>query len=153
MNGYSEILRYIKTLGDRDVFVNTVTQGDFEDVDTNKKNIFPLLHVQVGNANFLSDSVVRFDCQLGCFDIRDINKEIRTDKFYENDNEVDNLNETLAVINRIWLLMLKDFENNNITASESPSLEKFTEVKKNILDGWIMTFQIEVPNINISLCQ
>ena len=152
MNGYSEILRYIKELGDRDIFINTITQGDFEDVDIEKKNIFPLLHVSIGNASFPADGVVRFDVQLGAFDLRDINKDIVEDKFYENDNEIDNLNETLSVLNRIWLLMLKDFEENNITASDSPTLEQFTESKKNLLDGWIMTFQIDVPNLNISLC-
>lgn len=152
MNGYSELLRYIKSLAERDVFINTITQGDFADIDLEKKNIFPLLHVSVGNAAFPSDSVIRFDCQIGAFDIRDINKEINTDKFFDNDNEVDNLNETLSVINRIWLLMLKDFEDNNITASENPSLQQFTESRKNILDGWIITFQVEVPNTVISLC-
>lgn len=152
MNGYSELLRYIKSLAERDIFINTITQGDFADIDLEKKNIFPLLHVSVGNATFPSDSVIRFDCQIGAFDIRDINKEINTDKFFDNDNEVDNLNETLSVINRIWLLMLKDFEDNNITASENPTLQQFTESRKNILDGWIMTFQVEVPNTTISLC-
>ena len=152
MNGYSELLRYIKSLAERDIFINTITQGDFADIDLEKKNIFPLLHVSVGNATFPSDSVIRFDCQIGAFDIRDINKEINTDKFFDNDNEVDNLNETLSVINRIWLLMLKDFEDDNITASENPTLQQFTESRKNILDGWIMTFQVEVPNTTISLC-
>jgi hypothetical protein len=85
-------------------------------------------------------------------DIRDINKEITTDKFYENDNEIDNLNETLAVVNRLWLLMLKDFEENDITASENPTLEQMNESKKNLLDGWVMTFTIDVPNVLVSLC-
>jgi hypothetical protein len=85
-------------------------------------------------------------------DIRDINKEITTDKFYENDNEIDNLNETLAVVNRLWLLMLKDFEENDITASQNPTLEQMNESKKNLLDGWVMTFTIDVPNVLVSLC-
>jgi hypothetical protein len=85
-------------------------------------------------------------------DIRDINKEITTDKFYDNDNEIDNLNETLAVVNRLWLLMLKDFEENDITASENPTLEQMNESKKNLLDGWVMTFTIDVPNVLVSLC-
>ena len=152
MNGYTELLRYIKYLGDNDVFINTITQGDFEDVDINKKNIFPLLHVAIGNASFPSEGVIRFDVQIGALDIRDINKEIDTDKFWGNDNEVDNLNETLAVLNRLWLLMYKDFEENNITASEVPTLEIQTDTRKNKLDGWIMSFQVDLPNIDISLC-
>ena len=153
MNAFTELLAYFKQLGEDDVFINTITKGDWDKLDLNKKNIFPLLHILIGNASFPSDGIIRFDVQIGAFDIRDLNKEIETDKFWNQDNEVDNLNETMAVLNRIWLLMLKDFEENNITASENPSLEQFTEAKKNVLDGWIMTFQVDVPNTIISLCQ
>lgn len=153
MNGYTELLKYIYKLGQEDIFINTCTQGDVELVDISKKNIFPLLHVQVGNCSFPSGSVVRFDVQLGVFDIRDINKEPITDKFWKQDNEVDNLNETLYSINRIWQLMLNDFEENDITASESPSLQQATLDKENLIDGWIMTFQVDVPNIEMNLCQ
>jgi len=152
MNTYSELLRYLKLLGEQDVFVKTITQGDFEKVDLQKKTIFPLLHVSIGNASFPSHSVIRYDIQVGCFDIRDINKEINIDNFNLNDNEQDNLNETLSTLNRIWLKMSKDFEENNITASDLPTLEVQTFTRKNLLDGWIMTFQVDVPNITLSLC-
>lgn len=151
MNGYSELLRYIKQIGQP--LVNTITQGNFEDLDLDKKNIFSLLHVQINGASFPSDSVTQFNVQIGCFDIRDNNKAINNDKYYDNDNEIDNLNATLAVLNRIWLLMIRDFEENNITASETPSLEQFTESRKNLLDGWIMTFTVQAPNVTINLCQ
>jgi hypothetical protein len=152
MNTYSQLLRYIKLLGEEDIFVKTITQGDFDKVDLNRKTIFPLLHVSIGNASFPSHSVIRYDIQLGCFDIRDINKEINTDNFNLNDNEQDNLNQTLATLNRIWLKMSKDFEDNNITASDLPTLEIQTFTRKNILDGWIMTFTVDVPNTILSLC-
>jgi len=152
MNTYSTLLYYIKSLGEADAFVNTITKGDFNKVDIEKKNIFPLMHVSVGNASFPSLSVIRYDVQIGVFDIRDINKEITTDKFWEQDNEVDNLNETMATINRVWIQMMKDFEENNITASESPTLEIAIEDRMNLLDGWIMTFQVDLPNITQSIC-
>lgn len=152
MNGYSELLNYFKNTCDSDVFISTVTQGDFEDVDIAKKNIFPLAHISIGNASFPAEGIVRFDCQIGVFDIRDLNKEIVIDKFYKNDNEIDNLNETLTVINRLWLLFTKDFEGVDIFISENPTCEQFTETNKNLLDGWIMTCQIDVPNTTISLC-
>lgn len=153
MNQYSELLRYLRQLGEEDVFINTITQGDFADVDIDKKNIFPLLHLSIGNASFPSHSVIRFDVQIGAFDIRDINKEVNEDKFNRNDNEQDNLNETLSSLNRIWLKMSKDFEENNITASDAPTLEIHTFSRKNLLDGWIMTFQVDLPNTTLSLCQ
>jgi len=152
MNTYSELLRYLKFLGEEDVFVNTITQGDFNDVDVDKKNIFPLMHISIGNATFPAHAVIRYSVQIGVFDIRDINKEITTDKFWKQDNEVDNLNETLATINRLWLKMSKDFEENNITASESPTCEIQTFTRMNTLDGWIITFDVDTPNTTLSLC-
>jgi len=60
---------------------------------------------------------------------------------------------TLAILNRMWLKMYTDFEKANITASENPTLEIQTFERSNLLDGWIMTFQVEVPNTTISLCE
>ena len=152
MNHYTELLYYIKQISDADDFVNTITQGDFDRIDLDKTNIFPLLHVNITGGSFTNGQVVILNVQIGCFDIRDKNKEINTDKFWLNDNEVDNLNETLAVLNRLWGYMHKDFGENNITATENPSLETVTEYGKNLLDGWIMTFDVEMPNTTINLC-
>ena len=152
MNQYTQLLYYIKQLGEADPFVNTITQGEFDRLDLDKSNIFPLLHINVTGAGFTNGSTITFDVQIGCFDIRDINPEIVTDKFWLQDNEVDNLNETLSVLNRLWGKMYKDFEDNNITSSEDPTLEPVTEYSKNLLDGWIMTFEVEIPNTTISLC-
>ncbi|HTG54621.1 MAG TPA: hypothetical protein VL943_00035 [Niabella sp.] len=151
MNGYSQLLRYFKQIGQP--LVNTMTQGDISNIDLDRKNIFPLLHVSIGDASFPSPQVVRFNVEIACLDIRDINKEINTDKYYGQDNEIDNLNNTLPVLNRIWILMLQDFEENDITASENPTLQQMLLTRKNLLDGWIMTFQVDVPNTDINLCQ
>lgn len=153
MNQYSELLKYLKSLADADVFIKTVTKGDFAKQELNKNIKFPQCHINVTNANFNNGSTIVFGIQIGVFDIRDISKENSPDIFWENDNEVDNHNETLASINRMWLIMLDDFEKTNITASENPSLEIATFEKANILDGWILTFQVEIPNTTINLCQ
>lgn len=152
MNQYSTLLYYIKSLADADVFVNTVTQGEQDEIDLDKATIFPLLHVSITGASFTNGSTVKFNVQISCLDIRDVNKEVNTDKFWQHDNEVDNLNETLAVLNRVWLNMYRDFVENDITASENPSLIPLFEVRKNLLDGWQMDFDVEMPNNVISLC-
>ena len=85
--------------------------------------------------------------------IRDNNKEIRTDKFWLQDNKVDNLNETLASLNRMWLIMFQDFQDNNMAATITTSIEEVTEWNKNLVDGWLMSFDIVVPNTTINLCQ
>lgn len=153
MNHYTEILNYIKEIGEQDVFVNTVTQGEFDKIDLNKFNVFPLLHASINGANFTNGSSVTFNIQLGCFNIRDKNKEINTDKYFNNDNEVDNLNETLAVLNRTWKIMYKDFNDKGFYASENPTLEPRILDYSNLLDGWILDFEVEMPNNIISLCQ
>ena len=153
MNQYTELLYYIKQLGEADPFVNTITQGEFDRLDLDKTNIFPLLHASITGAGFTNGQTVTFNIQIGCFNVRHVNKDINVDKFWLNDNEVDNLNETLATLNRLWLNMYKDFAENNITSSENPTLEPVVEYSKNLLDGWIMTFDVELPNTTISLCQ
>jgi len=153
MNHYTQLLYYIKQLAEADVLVNTVTQGDFERLDLDKKNIFNLVHIFISQAQFTNGNTVNFSVQIGAFGIRDINKEIVTDKFWLQDNEVDNMNTTLAILNRIWLKMFTDFEKNNITASENPTLEPQLFTRANLLDGWIMTFDVEMPNTIINLCE
>lgn len=153
MNAYTELLRYIKQLGEADLFVKKVTRGNPSKIDLNKTTIFPLLHIDIVNSSFPSQGVIRFNVDISCLDIRMINKEINTDEFHDNDNEDDNFNETLAVLNRIWLLMLKDFEEKNITAEITADLEKIEESEQNLLDGWRMNIDVDVPNTVISLCQ
>jgi len=153
MNQYTQILNYLKSLADADVFINTVTKGDWAKQELNKNIKFPQCHINVTDANFNNGNTIVFGVQIGVFDIRDISKENTTDVFWEQDNEVDNHNETLVSLNRMWLIMLTDFEKTNITASENPTLEIVSFERANILDGWILTFQVEVPNTTINLCQ
>ena len=84
-------------------------------------------------------------------DVRDINNEVNTDKFWGQDNEVDNLNNTLAALNRIWRILNRGFIEHNITASDNPTLDARTSEGKNLLDGWQMNFDVEMPNVAISL--
>lgn len=152
MNQYTELLYYIQSLGEADTYVNTITQGEFDKLDLNKANIFPLLHMSITGGSFTNGQTVLFNVQIGCFNMREKITDINTDKFFNNDNEVDNMNETLAVLNRLWVNMYKNFQDNDITASENPSLEPVIEEYTNLLDGWIMTFDVELPNTTLNLC-
>ena len=150
MNAYSTLLRYIKQLADSEDFIKTSTMGS--DIDLNKGNIFPIFNVDITDATFTSNATVSFDVSLSCLAVRDINKEDNQDKFYSNDNEIDNYNLTLSVLNTLWVKMHRDFIDNDITASDSPSLEQVTFSDKNLLDGWQMTMQVEMPIEEVKLC-
>ena len=66
---------------------------------------------------------------------------------------VDNHNLCIAVLNRMWSNMYRDFERNDMTASENPSFELGSMEAPKLLDGARLTFTVEVPNTVISLCQ
>ena len=154
MNQYTQLLTYIKQLGDADPFINTVTQGNFSRIDLDKGNIFPLLHLTVTGASFNNGSTISFSVEVAALQQRDTNKEIVNNKFWEQDNEVDNMNEMLAVLNRMWLNMFQDFQDNNIVASENPTLSIIEpETQTNSIEGWLLSFDVEVPNTEISLCE
>ena len=149
MNQLTELYKYIKELAEADSQVNKVTKKQ----DLAKETIFPLVNVIVESGGFTNGSTVNFNVELSCFDIRNINKEIQTDDFWGNDNEVDNHNLAIAVLNRLWNKMYIDFEENNITASENPAFELGSFEAPKLLDGARLTFSVEVPNTTINLCQ
>lgn len=153
MSHYSELLQYIKTLAEIDEMVHTVTKGTINDVDLERFNIYPLVHIDIDSGTFSNGNTILFNVDLACLDIRDINNEIDDSKFWSNDNEVDNHNVTHAILNRIWTAMYRDFESNNITASENPTIQKITYGKTNLLDGWVLSFAVEMPNTKLNLCQ
>lgn len=149
MNQLTELYSYIKQLAEADSQVNKVTKKQ----DLAKETIFPLVNVIIESGGFTNGSTVNFNVELSCFDIRDINKEIQTDDFWGQDNEVDNHNLAIAVLNRLWLQMYRNFEDNNITSSENPTFELGSFEAPKLLDGARMTFTVEVPNTIINLCQ
>jgi len=153
MNHYTQLLYYIKQLAEADPFINHVTKGNLDEADVDKMVIPTLINIDINSGSFTNGNTVNFTVELACLAQRDINKEIRTDDFWLQDNEADNLNETHAVLNRLWLMMYRDFERNNITASENPSLTAIVFGTAKILDGWLLTFDVEMPNDVINLCQ
>ena len=152
MNQYTELLNYFKSLCEADKFINTFTQGDTSDYDLDKGNIFPVCNIDILSANFPNPQTVSFSVQIACMQLRDSNKKTDMDKFWLQDNKVDNLNETLASLNRMWLIMFKDFEDRKISAEITSSILAVNEWNKNLVDGWLMNVDIILPNTTVSLC-
>ena len=153
MNQYSELLYYLKSLAEADVFINTITQGDISEAFLNKADIYPMFHIAIDSGGLSNGNVIIFNVVLTCLQQRDTNKEIVNDKFFLNDNEVDNHNETLASLSKIWNTMFNDLNDLNITSSENPTLEKISDEKGDRLDGWQLTFDVEMPNTTLNICE
>ncbi len=153
MNHYTELLIYLKTLFEKDPLVNVVTQGIQEKSALDKMTLFPLVNLEVSGGSFTNGSTIVLSVTITVTDQRDVNKEINVDRFWNNDNEVDNMNETLAILNRAWSDLYRDFTREGITASENPSLTPVYYKGKSILDGWEISFDVSMPNKTLSLCQ
>ena len=153
MNHYTQILSYIKELAESDPLVNKVTQGNLEEVDFNKISLVPLVHITVNSGSFTNGKTVNFNIELAAMSIIDNVNEQTTDEFYFNNSEVDIYNETLAILNRMFSVMVTDFTKAKIKASENPSYNKVDGVGANGLQGWLLTFDVEIPNDKLSLCQ
>lgn len=151
MNQLTQLYLYLKQLADADDLVNSVMKTI--DIDLKKEVMFPLVNINIISGSFTNGSTVQFNIELACFNQRDINKEINTDDFWGQDNEVDNHNLCVAVLNRMWLNMYTDFEQNNITSSENPTFELGSFEGAKLVDGARLTFTVEVPNTKLSLCQ
>jgi hypothetical protein len=146
MTGYYNLLDKLKTHFDADAIVNTVTQGDIFKVDLAKQTIFPLLHIMVNNCT-LSESTITWNVSLIAMDIVDIPKEITTDIFTGNDNEIDVLNTQHAVLNRAYEIMKHGSLAFDLFMVEgTANLEPFTERFENYMAGWTMTLDIVTPN-------
>ena len=151
MNQLTQLYLYLKQLAEADDLVNSVMKT--VDIDLKKEVMFPLVNINIISGSFTNGSTVNFNIELACFNQRDINKEINTDDFWGQDNEVDNHNLCVAVLNRMWLNMYTDFEENNITSSENPTFELGSFEGAKLVDGARLTFTVEVPNTELSLCQ
>ena len=151
MNQVTTLYTYIKSLGEADSYVSTITKNATAEILQNKVTIFPLLNIAITSVSYTSQQIKTFSIELSCFNKRDQNNETVNDVFWENDNEVDNMNETEACLNRIWLIMERNFDKNNITANENPTLDPVLEGTTSLIDGWLMTLDVNVPNIDICL--
>ena len=148
---YFDIIDKLKAHFDGDVLVNTVTQGSLFDIDINKQDIFPLVHLIVNTAS-LEGNVVRYNISILAMDIVDITKDEDVNKFDGNDNELYVLNTQLQVLTRCYELLLRgDLWTDKFQIDGNPTCEPFVDRFENKLAGWTMTTDILIPN-GMTIC-
>jgi hypothetical protein len=155
MNSYYELLKHIKTIFEQDANVSTVSTEEAGLIDNYKKNLFPLVHVNVLEKQFTGINglaVDRYLVEIYVLDIRDINKNEVNDKFWNNDNRHDNLNTTQAILNKALNKMVKDRLDTGITLVSSTSATPNVYEYSNLLDGWNQTWTVEVPDTLTTVC-
>ena len=89
-------------------------------------------------------------------DVIDETKENLRDQkepFYNNSNEQDILNTQLQVINDVVTKLRKGQLYTDLYQLDgNPTCVPFTERFENLLTGWTATFDMLLPNTEISVC-
>lgn len=151
MREFYKVVDYLKETLSNDINVHTITHGLRSMTDIDKKNIFPLVHLQVTSST-VSNSMATFIFEVAVVDLRNISKQPVTDKFLGNDNELDNLNTCHAVLNRLVSILQNQNNNDGIQLVNVPTLQPIIFEESNLLDGWRCDLELIIPNNEIVVC-
>jgi len=134
--------------------INTVTTGDLLEVDLSKQSIFPLAHIIVNDVTF-SDHFITFSINVIAMDIVDEDKDDKQDKDKPHlglDNSHDILNTMLSVVNGLQSSLRRGGMNeNNYEINDSPTATQFEDRFENLLTGWSLLLNVEIPNNDMGL--
>lgn len=134
--------------------INTVTTGDLLEVDLSKQSIFPLAHIIVNDVTF-SDHFMTFSINVIAMDIVDEDKDDKQDKDKPHlglDNSHDILNTMLSVVNGLQSSLRRGGMNeNNYEINDSPTATQFEDRFENLLTGWSLLLNVEIPNNDMGL--
>lgn len=151
MREFYTVIDFLKSLLQEDINVHTILHGLKSTMDINKKNIFPIAHIQVTNSN-IQTGYVGFTFEIVAVDLRNVSKQMITDKWLGNDNELDNLNTTHAILNRL-LTKLRNTRNDfQIELNNEPTCQPIIFEETNLLDGWRTEIELIIPNNEINVC-
>ncbi len=133
--------------------INTVTYGDIFDVDLAKQTIFPLAHIIINDVTF-NEHFVTFSINVICMDFVDEFEENKQDRnpIYGTDNKQDILNSMLSVVNGLQSSLRRGGMNeNNYEINDSPTATQFEDRFENLLSGWSITLNVDIPNNDMAL--
>lgn len=134
--------------------INTVTTGDLLEVDLSKQSIFPLAHIIVNDITF-SEHFMTFSINVIAMDVVDEDKDNKQDKDKPHlglDNSHDILNTMLSVVNGLQSSLRRGGMNeNNYEINDSPTATQFEDRFENLLTGWSLVLNIEIPNNDMGL--
>lgn len=147
---YYNVLNYFKTIMTNHPGIETVSQGDINDIDVGEFPTYPLGNILILNA-VLGDSVTTYTCQLTIADkIKLKNNESvgvhnkQTIPFFGTDDLVDIHANTLSIIND--LTSYTQYAVDNFDINDDVSCEAFKDTFENGLGGWVATFDVTTHN-------
>lgn len=145
------VIDFLKGLLQEDINVHTILHGLKSTLDISKKNIFPIAHIQVTSST-PDIGFVSFTFEVVVVDVRNVSKQVVTDKWLGNDNELDNLNTTHAVLNRLLTKLRNSNNEFNIQLNNEPTCQPIIFEETNLLDGWRTDIELIIPNNKLNVC-
>ena len=137
--------------------IETFTIGDIGEVDLAKQSIFPLLHL-VPNTVTISPQVFNYDIDLVYLDrtmeiipLSDGSFNQITKNYKTVTNTHDVWNTGLLAINDIIAYVTRNAQANNFIITTDAIATPFQQAYENILAGWSVNMQVQVPN-NVNAC-
>jgi hypothetical protein len=126
-----------------DIDVNTITTMEEDEIDFNKKDIFPMANIRLTGANFDNQTI---NFEVTYLDIRDVVKTVITDKYNGNDNRWDNINQGHSVLNSLVTKLKLRRNQYDIELASTSEPVMFLGAFNNMLDGYSLIITLSYPN-------
>lgn len=150
---YFKLIEALRLVFEADTRIKTITEGDIDDLDLYRQNIPAMAHIIVSDGT-MKDNLNTYDVLIQCVDIVSENNNITSEKFKGNDNRQEVFNDMDNVLRRAYMTFKRDAVADNINVLGDASISKILEeTTQNRLAGWAATFQVEVPNDLINICE
>ena len=159
---YNNVVNYLCRIGEYHEQISTVSVGDIYDINLEKMEKLPLLHINPTSVS-TGDSELVYNFQVFICDLVDENMGTQTKeqsnltKLVNNDNnEQEVWNQTLAIATDIIGMLrhstrqslegVNDINSPIYFTEDQFSLEPFNERFDNLLCGWVFNIGIKVMN-------
>jgi hypothetical protein len=133
-----------------DIDVNTITTIEEDEIDFNKKDIFPMANIRLTGANFDNQTM---NFEVTYLDIRDVVKTVITDKYNGNDNRWDNINQGHSVLNSLVTKLKLRHNQYDIELVSTSEPVMFLGAFNNMLDGYSLIITLSYPNNKNNECE
>ena len=153
MRAIYEITEKVRDSVQSNGITNKVTFGDILEVDLDKTTMYPLAHLVLGTATF-QDVMVIVPIEVLFIDILDVTKKFTDeDVFYGNNNLQDVLNTQFQAANLLQSNLRRGTIYRDLfQVVGDVTAEPFLDNFENQLAGWSVSFNVEFPNNEISIC-
>ena len=139
LEGLNLIVEYLNN----DTRIKTIFSANEDELDFNKRDLYPMANVRVNSNDFNSNDVT---FEVTVVDQRDTNKRAITNKFNGNDNRWDNWSMSYDVLRSLinQIERLQNCHNISYVSSSSPVL--IDNAFANGLDGYSVLITLNFPN-------